>query len=117
MRFLCIYRPGRPERDTGPTEVEMRNMGRLIEEMTKAGVLLATEGCEPTSKGCRVRIDSGNFTVTDGPFPETKELIAGYCLLQVKTKEEAVEWGKRFLSVVGEGESEIRQICEFSPAG
>jgi hypothetical protein len=117
MRFLCLYRPGRPERDNPPTEAEMRNMGRLIDEMAKAGVLLATEGCEPSSKGCRVRIDSGKFIVTDGPFPETKELIAGFCLLQVKTKDEAVEWGKRFLHVVGEGESEIRQICDFSPAG
>ncbi len=117
MRFLCVYRPGAPERDTPPSEEEMGNMGKLIDEMTKAGVLLATEGCMPTSKGCRVRIDTGKFTVTDGPFPETKELIAGFCLLQVKTKEEAVEWGKRFLQVVGRGESEILQICDFPPAG
>jgi hypothetical protein len=93
----------------------MRDMGKLIEEMSKAGVLLATEGCQPSSKGCRVRIDSGKYTVTDGPFPETKELIAGFCLIQVKTKDEAVEWGKRFLQVVGEGESEIRQIYDGPP--
>lgn len=111
MRFLCVYRPGRPEREGPPSEEEMRNMGRLIDEMTKAGVLLATEGCLPSSKGCRIRVDSGKYIVTDGPFPETKELIAGFCLLQVKSKDEAVEWGKRFLQVVGEGESEIRQIC------
>jgi len=91
-------------------------MGKLIGDMAKAGVLLAVEGCLPSSHGVRIDIDSGNFTVTDGPFPETKELIAGFCLMQVKSKEEAVEWGKRFLSVVGEGQSEIRQLHEM-PAG
>jgi hypothetical protein len=113
MRYLCIYKPGKPETDAPPSEQEMAAMGKLIEDMSKAGVLLATEGCLPTSKGVRVRIDSGKFTVTDGPFPETKELIAGFCLLQVKSKAEAIEWGKRFLAVVGEGESEIRQLHEF----
>src|SRR5882672_9708033 len=116
MRFLCVYRPGKPETDTPPNEQEMCNMGKLIEEMTKAGVLLATEGCLPSSKGVRVRIDSGGFTVTDGPFPETKELIAGFCLMQVKSKQEAVEWGKRFLNVVGQGESEIRLLHDFPAA-
>ena len=115
MRFLCVYRPGKPETDTPPSEQEMCNMGKLIEEMTKAGVLLATEGCLPSSKGVRVRIDGGRFTVTDGPFPETKELIQGFCLMQVKSKQEAVEWGKRFLNVVGQGESEIRLLHD-SPA-
>jgi hypothetical protein len=94
----------------------MAAMGKLIEDMTKAGVLLTAEGCLPSSKGVRIKIDSGKFTLTDGPFPETKELIAGFCMLQVKSKEEAVEWGKRFLSVAGEGESEIRQLHEM-PAG
>jgi len=93
----------------------MATMGKLIEDMTKAGVLLAAEGCQPSSKGVRVRIDSGKFALTDGPFPETKELIAGFCMLQVKSKAEAIEWGKRFLTVVGEGESEIRQLHD-SPA-
>lgn len=91
-------------------------MSKLIEEMTRAGVLLAAEGCQPTSKGARIRIDSGRFAVTDGPFPETKELIAGFCLLQAKSKEEAVEWTKRFLNVVGEGESEIRPLYEVPAA-
>jgi hypothetical protein len=91
-------------------------MGKLIGDMAKAGVLLAVEGCQPSSKGVRLRIDSGEFTVTDGPFPETKQLIAGFCLMQVKSMAEAVEWGKRFLSVVGEGESEIRLLHDM-PAG
>ena len=111
MRFLCIYRPGTPESDVPPTHEEMNKMGKLIGEMAQAGVLLATEGCLPSSKGVRVRLDTASkFTVTDGPFPETKELIAGFALLQVKTKAEAVEWCKRFLSVAGGGESEIRLL-------
>jgi hypothetical protein len=113
MRFLCIYKPGKPETDLMPSKEEMAAMGQLIGDMAKAGVLLATEGCAPSSKGFRLRIDSGKFTVTDGPFPETKELIAGFCLLQVKSKEEAIEWGKRFLAVVGEGESEVRLLHEM----
>jgi hypothetical protein len=92
-------------------------MGKLIGDMAKAGVLLAVEGCLASRHGARVRIDSGQHTVTDGPFPETKELIAGLCMLQVKSKAEAVEWVKRFLSVVGEGESEIRQLHDVPAAG
>lgn len=91
-------------------------MGKLIEEMAKAGVLLATDGLQPSSKGARVRISGGKFTVTDGPFTEAKELIAGYAIVQVKSKEEAIEHAKRFLTLVGEGESEIRQMHE-APAG
>ena len=116
MRYLCIYRPGTPEKDAPPTEKEMADMGKLIGEMAQAGVLLGAEGCLPSSSGSRVRINSGKFSVTDGPFAETKELIAGFCLLQVKSKEEAIEWGKRFLAVVGEGESEIRQLHETPAA-
>jgi hypothetical protein len=116
MRFLCVYRPGKPETNTPPNEQEMCDMSKLIEEMTRAGVLLAAEGCQSSSKGARVRIDSRGFAVTDGPFPETKELIAGFCLLQAKSKEEAVEWTKRFLNVVGQGESEIRLLYEAPAA-
>lgn len=113
MKILCLYRPGKPETNEPPRPDEMGEMGKLLEDMAKAGVLLATEGCQPSSQGARLRIDSGMFTVTDGPFPETKELIAGYCLMQVKSMAEAIEWGKRFLSVVKVGESEIRPICEM----
>ncbi len=90
-------------------------MAKLIEEMAKAGVLLATDGLQPSSKGARVRISGGKFTVTDGPFTEAKELIAGYAIVQVKSKEEAIEWAKRFLKVMGEGESEIRQMHDAPP--
>ena len=116
MRFLCLYKPGTNTEPSGPpSQEEMTAMGKLLEDMSKAGVLLATEGCQPSSKGVRVRVNSGKFTVTDGPFPETKELIAGFAMIQVKSKEEAIEWGKRFLTVVGEGESEIRQLHEMAP--
>jgi len=116
MRVLCLYKPGTPETDRPPTQEEMEAMGKLIGDMAKAGVLLAAEGCLPTSRGSRVRIDGGKFTVTDGPFPETKELIAGFCMMQVRSKEEAVEWAKRFLSVVGEGTSELRLLHDTPAA-
>jgi hypothetical protein len=115
MRYLCLYKPGN-ETDRPPTQEDMAKMGALIHEMTKAGVLLATEGCMASNKGFRVRIDNGKFAVTDGPFPETKELVAGFALIQVKTKAEAVEWTKRFLTTAGEGESEVRLLHEM-PAG
>lgn len=92
-------------------------MAQLLDDMAKAGVLLAVEGCRPSKYGARVRIDGGKYTVTDGPFPETKELIAGLCMLQTKTRDEAIEWTKRFLALVGEGESEIRQLHDVPAAG
>src|SRR5512147_2064982 len=101
MRFLCIHRPGTPESDAPPTAEEMATMGKLIGEMAKGGVLLGAEGCLPSSLGARVSV---------GPFPETKELVAGFCLLQVKSKAEAIEWTKRFLAVVKTGVSEVRQL-------
>ena len=109
MRFMVLYKPGR-ETDAPPSEREMADVGQLIEEMAKAGVLIATDGLQPSSKGARVRISGGKFSVTDGPFTETKELVAGYAILSVKSKAEAIEWAKRFLKVMGEGESEVRQM-------
>lgn len=117
MRFLCIYRPGTPEQERPPTREQQAAMGKLLGEMARAGVLLAAEGCLPTRYGARLRIEQGKHTVLDGPFPETKELVAGMCMLQVKSKAEAVEWTKRFLSVVGEGESELRQLHDVPAAG
>jgi hypothetical protein len=87
-------------------------MGRLIGDMVKAGVLLATDGLLPSAKGARVRLTNGKFTVTDGPFTEAKELIAGFAIIRVGSKEEAVEWGKRFLEIAGDGESEIRLMWD-----
>jgi hypothetical protein len=115
MRFLSIYKAA--ETNVPPTTEEMAKMGNLIEEMTNAGVLLATEGCLPSAKGARVRRSGGKLTVTDGPFTESKELIAGFALLNAKSKEEAIELTKRFLEVAGEGECEIRQIFEAQDFG
>ena len=107
MRFMSLYKPGR-ESDAPPSEQVIAALGSLIEDMAKAGVLIATDGLQPSSKGARVRISDGKFTVTDGPFAETKELIGGYAILNAKSKEEAIELTKRFLSLMGEGECEIR---------
>jgi hypothetical protein len=116
MRFMTLYKPGK-ESDAPPSEQTVAAVGQLIQEMAEAGVLLATDGLQPSSKGARVRISNGTFIVTDGPFTETKELIAGYAIVQVKSKQEAIELTKRFLSVMGEGESEIRQMQEAPAFG
>lgn len=87
-------------------------MGQFIEESFKSGVLLATEGCLPSALGARVRMSGGQFTITDGPFAEAKELIGGFALIRTNSKAEAVEMAKRFLKIAGDGESEIRQIYE-----
>ncbi len=111
MRFLCIYKPSKPE-GTPPTEEEITKMQAFVAEQIKSGVLLATEGCLPSAKGARVRLSEGKYTITDGPFTESKELIAGFALIQANSKEEAIENTRKFMDVAGEGETEIRQICE-----
>jgi hypothetical protein len=110
MRFLSIYKA--VETDTPPTQEEMERMGALIEEFQRTGKLIATEGCLPSALGVRVRLDNGKVTVTDGPFTESKELIAGFALVEADSKEEAIELTKRFLAVCGEGECEVRQLYE-----
>jgi hypothetical protein len=97
-----------------PTLEEMQKMGAFMEEVTKAGVLLATDGLKPSAEGKRLSLSGGKTTVTDGPFSETKELVAGWALFEVKSMDEAVEWTKRFLAVLGEGECELRPIYEAS---
>jgi hypothetical protein len=110
MRFLSIYKAA--EKNTPPTLEYVARMEKLIEESMKSGALLATEGCLPSALGARVRRSGGKVTVTDGPFTESKELIAGFALLQAKSKEEAIELARQFLDVAGDGECEIRQIFE-----
>jgi hypothetical protein len=90
-------------------------MGKYNEELSKAGVLLALDGLQPTSKGARVKFSGGSTTVIDGPFTEAKELIAGFSILQVKSLEEAIEWVKRApnCNPTGESEVEVRQIFEM----
>lgn len=111
MKFLCIYKPGKPE-GTPPTQEEMTRMGQLVTEAKKEGWLLSTEGCLPSALGARVRQSGGKVTVTDGPFTESKEVIGGFALIQAKSKQEAIELTRRFLSVAGDGETELRQIYE-----
>ena len=110
MRFLSIYKT--VERASPPTQEEMGTMAKLIEEGLKAGWLLATEGCMPTTLGAKVRRSSGKVSVTDGPFAEAKEVVGGFALLNVRSKEEAIELTRKFLQVAGEGECELRQLYE-----
>jgi hypothetical protein len=111
MRFLCVYKPSKPE-GAPPSQQEMAEMGKLIEDFMKSGILIATEGCLPSALGARVRMSGGKFTVTDGPFTEAKEIIGGFALINAGSKQEAIEINKTFLKVAGDGESEIRQIFE-----
>ena len=109
MRFLSIYKTA--ETNTPPSQEHMAKMGKLIEDSMKAGTLVATEGCLPSSLGARVRQSAGQITVTDGPFVESKELIAGFAILEATSKAHAIELTKEFLAVAGvNGECEIRQI-------
>jgi len=110
MRFLSIY--SAKESNRPPSPEHMATMGRLIEEGMRDGYLLGTEGCLPTALGARIRVANDQFTVKDGPFTESKEVVGGFALIQAKSKEEAIEFTKRFLEVVGEGECELRQLYE-----
>jgi hypothetical protein len=96
-----------------PSEQLMRDMGRLIDEMTRAGVLVSTAGLRPTAEGVRVRLRRGELSTSDGPFTETKEVIGGYAILEAKSRDEALELTKRFLRVHGDEwdiECEVRQL-------
>jgi hypothetical protein len=106
-----------PESEAGelPSTEMLAEMGKYNEELAKAGVMLAGEGLQPSSKGARVRFSGSERTVIDGPFTETKELIAGFWLWQVKSKEEAIEWLKRI--PFKEGEVELRQVFEADDFG
>ena len=111
MRFLSIYRSSKPE-GTPPSQQEMAEMGALIEDFLKSGVLIATEGCLPSKFGAKVGLVSGKFNVTDGPFTEAKEIIGGFALLRSNSKEEAIENVKRFMKVAGDGECVLLQVYD-----
>ena len=115
MRFLSMYKS--VERNTPPTQEEMVAMGKLIEEGMKAGWLLSTEGCLPSSLGARVRRAGGKVSVTDGPFAEAKEVVGGFAILKANSKEEAIELARNFLSFVGDGECELRQLYDADCPG
>ena len=106
MRYITIYKT--EETNEPPKQEDYEKMGRFIQELAQAGTLLLTDGLQHSSKGARVRIQNGKFTVTDGPFTESKELVAGYAIIDVKSKAEAIALTKRFLSLMGKGESEVR---------
>jgi hypothetical protein len=119
MRFMVIVK-ATPDSEAGvlPNEKLLSDMGKFNEELVKAGIMLAGEGLQPSSKGARVRFSGTKRTVIDGPFAETKELIAGFWLWQVKSKEEAIEWVKRCPNPMpGESEIEIRQVFESEDFG
>ena len=120
MRFMIIRKADRDtEAGVMPSEGLLAAMGAYMEEMGKAGVLLGGEGLHPSSKGMRVQFSKGKPTVIDGPFAETKELIAGYSLIQVKSRDEAIEWARRWPAADANGEAvlEIRQIFEAEDFG
>jgi hypothetical protein len=112
MRFLSIYK--HVETNTPPTAEEMETMGKLVQEGFEKGWLLATEGCLPSALGVRVRKDNGKITATDGPFTEAKELVGGFAILKAGSKAEAIELARKFLSYVGDGECELRQLYDAS---
>jgi hypothetical protein len=119
MRFMAIVKANKDsEAGVLPSEKLLADMGKFNDELVKAGVLLAAEGLQPSSKGARVHFSGKTRKVIDGPFAETKELIAGFWLLDVKSKEEAIEWIKRCPNPFeGESEIEIRQVFEMDDFG
>jgi hypothetical protein len=110
MKFLTFYHPEKP---SPPTAEGMAAMGQFIEEMTKAGIFVDGGGVQ--TAGMRVRKAGQKFTVTDGPFAESKEVIVGWAMLEVKSKEHLLEVTRRFLEIAGDGESDIRQVFTDPP--
>jgi hypothetical protein len=125
MRFMMMVKAGKDyEAGLPPSPELLGAIGKLSDDMFKAGVLLDTGGLLPSSRGARVRASAGKLSVTDGPFAETKELVGGYAIVQAKSRDEAIEVGKRFMelhvTVLGssyEGECEIRQLFDGPDCG
>jgi len=119
MKFMIMVKATQDsEAGVMPSEKLLAEMGRFNEELVKAGVMLAGEGLHPSSKGARVRFSGAKRSVIDGPFAETKELVAGFWIWQVKSKEEVIEWVKRCPNPMpGESEIEIRQVFEAEDFG
>lgn len=116
MRFMVLVKATKDsENGVMPNEEQLAAMAKYNEELVKAGVMLAGDGLWPSSSGARVRFSGNKRTVIDGPFAETKELVAGYWMLQVKSREEAIEWVKRVpFGAEGDPELEIRRVFELS---
>lgn len=110
MRVMMMHRH-QTGKSPAPTPELFAEMGKLIDDMTKAGVLVATGGFGPQSEAVRLKFEGGRMTVTDGPFAEAKELIAGFALVEVKSLKEAIEWAPRFAKLVGDVEIDIRTLA------
>ena len=118
MRFMLLRKAdAKTEAGIMPSQELLAAMGAYMEEMVRAGVMLSGEGLQPSAKGTRVRLAGGKPIVTDGPFAETKELVAGFCIIQVASKQEAIDWVKRWPPLDGDVEIEIRQIFEAEDFG
>jgi hypothetical protein len=114
MRFFGYTLASETDVPSAPPRPELyEEMGRFVEEAIAAGVIVATGGIAPTSEGVKISLNDGNFTVVDGPFAEAKELVGGWALMECRDVDEVVEWTKRFLAIVGSGETTIRQV--FGP--
>ncbi len=112
MQYLMIYTPD----DAAPPSPEhMMALAKFGEESAKSGILVATGGMFPSSLGARVRLSKGKFSVTDGPFPEAKEVMAGWAIVKVNSKEEAIENARQFMAIAGDGEGEIRLLSDPPP--
>jgi hypothetical protein len=120
MRFMIMVK-GNKDTEAGkmPEEALIAEMAAFHEELAKAGVLLDGSGLQPTSRGIRIKYSGGTRTIIDGPFTESKEIVAGYTLIQVKTREEGLEWARRFPAPLGngEGEIEVRPLYELEDFG
>jgi hypothetical protein len=113
MRFISIYRT---DAHKAPSPRMMAEMGAFMAEAVAAGILLATDGIGASTKhDFKVRLAKGDFTATDGPFTEAKEVIGGFAIMQTKTRDEMMHWTRRFLEIAGDGECEIHQLSDLSP--
>jgi hypothetical protein len=112
MQFMVMYKPDETAQALPPSKECLDEMEKFMEDGRKSGVLIMTGGLHPINKGARVRLAKDTFTVTDGPFTEAKEVVAGFAILQFQSKEEAIESARDFLKVAGDGECEIRQLVE-----
>jgi len=109
MRFMMSYKPAS---DRPPSPETLAALGKLVEDAKSGGEFVASEGLYPLSLGARVRLSEGALTVVDGPYAETKEVVAGYAIFQLKSRDDAIERAKSFLKICGDGEVEIRQMME-----
>ena len=116
MRCMVIVKASKDsEAGILPSTELLTNMGKFNEELVKAGVMLAGEGLQPSSKGKRITFTGSKPTITDGPFAEAKEIVGGFALIQSKSRQEAIELTKTFMKIAGDGEVELRQICDVAP--